>query len=115
MGKLINKFISIDSKLSNMKRGIILMIVILIFLVGCNLRENSYSYQIDQLKEYPLQTQELCESGGAGWIEFSSGCHDECVYERWSSKIHYSCTEALSYGCDCGLDKCWNGNSCELN
>lgn len=76
---------------------------------------SSYASQYSQLYEYPRQTQELCEAGGAEWFYFSTGCHDECVYARWSADDRYACTEALSYGCECGPDKCWNGIACEPN
>ena len=86
-----------------------------IMLYGCNTDKNSYATQYSKLNKYPRQTQELCEAGGAEYIQFSTGCRDECVYERWSGDDQYACTEALTHGCDCGLDKCWNGNSCEPN
>ena len=25
------------------------------------------------------------------------------------------CTQAQTNGCDCGTDKCWNGETCEYN
>ena len=95
--------------------SIIILSICLSLLFGCNFDNDSYASQYKQLEKYPGQSQELCEAGGAEWIDFPTGCHDECVYERWSAKDHYACTEAFSKGCDCGPDKCWNGNSCEPN
>ncbi len=78
----------------------------------CIMKEKT-SY--DELENYPPQTKELCESGGAEYAGFNTGCHDECVYERWSLEEPFICTQALSSGCDCGQDKCWNGIECESN
>jgi len=54
-------------------------------------------------------------TGGAGgeWKEFSNGCVDSCDLARNPEII--SCTQALTNGCDCGPDRCWNGESCEDN
>jgi len=57
--------------------------------------------------------QELCEAAGGEWKEFGDGCVDNCDYVRNSDST--GCITVLTYGCDCGEDKCWNGNSCEDN
>ncbi|NCO97065.1 MAG: hypothetical protein COY38_03035 [Candidatus Aenigmarchaeota archaeon CG_4_10_14_0_8_um_filter_37_24] len=61
----------------------------------------------------PKTDEKMCKEGGGEWKQFGSGCHDECWIVR--SKEPVKCTMALSYGCDCGDDKCWNGRSCEDN
>lgn len=57
--------------------------------------------------------QELCAQAGGEWKEFSNGCVDSCDYIR--NVDNTECTAALTYGCDCGEDQCWNGSSCEDN
>ena len=52
-----------------------------------------------------------CWKGGGSWEGYPDGCHDECYYLS-NPRI---CTEAFSVGCDCGPDKCWNGNKCIPN
>lgn len=55
----------------------------------------------------------LCKQNGGTWQQFSNGCADNC-----SSKIakFSMCTTALTYGCKCGDNKCWDsmGNKCML-
>ncbi len=103
-----------------MKKTIIFLILICIFLVGCE--SNNTPDQAMNRSSYHKQTQELCENGGAEWTSFNSGCHDECFLERFDNekakkegKMPLMCTHALSTGCECGPDKCWNGTGCELN
>jgi len=57
--------------------------------------------------------QEECERVGGVWKEFNNGCVDSCVKERSSEPVF--CTQVLTDGCDCGPDRCWNGESCEGN
>lgn len=59
-----------------------------------------------------LQIQ-ACESSEGEWRTFNNGCVDSCALERNPELI--LCTQALTDGCDCGIDKCWNGESCEDN
>tara|TARA_Y100000034_G_scaffold56632_1_gene69287 strand:- start:262 stop:534 length:273 start_codon:yes stop_codon:yes gene_type:complete len=90
-------------------------------LVGCT--PDIVDDQDMNRSSYHKQTQELCENSGAEWTSFNSGCHDECFLERFDPKKAkkegkipiYVCTLALSTGCECGPDKCWNGTGCELN
>jgi len=57
--------------------------------------------------------QEECESVDGTWTEFSNGCVDSCDLARNPETI--LCTQALTDGCECGPDRCWNGESCEDN
>jgi len=60
------------------------------------------------------ENQEVkCGKAGGIWKKFGNGCMDSCDYARNPTTIY--CTEALADGCDCGEDKCWNGNECEDN
>jgi hypothetical protein len=88
------------------------LMVILTLTPGCSSSDSSYSSQYSKLYDYPKQTQELCESGGATWHLFNTGCHDECVYARWTGPDRYACTESLTWGCQCGPGSCWDGTAC---
>lgn len=59
--------------------------------------------------------QEECENDGGEWKTFSNGCADSCILVREEGMIY--CTEALTDGCDCGLERCWNDDTkmCEPN
>ena len=77
---------------------LVMLSVFLITLYGCNSTE---------------QSQQICKVNGGNWIEFPNEgqfCHDEC-----NKPENNICKTMMSFGCDCGPDKCWNGNSCELN
>jgi len=54
-----------------------------------------------------------CFRADGEWKEFSNGCVDSCDLARNPETI--LCTAALTDGCDCGPDRCWNGQSCEDN
>ncbi len=47
-----------------------------------------------------------CEKMGGEWKLFSDSCVDSC-----DSSL--GCKEVETEGCDCGVDKCWNGEKCE--
>lgn len=57
--------------------------------------------------------EEECARLGLEWKIFSNGCVDSCYAER--NPMEASCTFSEQSGCDCGLDKCWNGFTCEDN
>ncbi|MBU2523417.1 MAG: hypothetical protein KKE23_03965 [Nanoarchaeota archaeon] len=56
-------------------------------------------------KEVVCNESKLCSLNGGNWKVFPDGCADKCGNMR-------QCTEAFVESCDCGEDKCWNGNSC---
>ena len=63
-----------------------------------------------EVEEAPLEEGKLCESGGGIWKEFSDSgkfCHDEC-----NKPENVRCARFMSMGCDCGDNKCWNGQTC---
>ena len=92
-----------------MKKDILLFsIMTMIIITGC---AKNTSDVVD--RNYPHQTKELCEAGGATWKMFNTGCHDECYNIRSTDPV--KCTLAFSEGCDCGPDKCWDGQTCVLN
>ncbi len=55
---------------------------------------------------------EECILLGGTWREFSNGCVDSCSYERNEEVF---CSQAITEGCDCGIDMCWNGKECVSN
>ena len=57
--------------------------------------------------------ESTCVLAGGTWNTFSNGCVDSCDLERNPESI--LCTQTITDGCDCGPDRCWNGQSCETN
>ncbi len=53
-----------------------------------------------------------CRQGGGEWRQFPNGCVDSCNY---AANPGVMCTQALTYGCDCGPDQCWSGDICVDN
>lgn len=50
-----------------------------------------------------------CEEVKGVWRQFGNGCTDDCRSKFDQFTI---CTQALNYGCDCGKNRCWNGETC---
>jgi hypothetical protein len=52
-----------------------------------------------------------CEEVRGVWRQFSNGCVDECnaKFDRF-----LICPQVLAYGCDCGRNRCWNGDTCVM-
>jgi hypothetical protein len=57
----------------------------------------------------------ICQAVGGEWRTFSNGCVDSCALARQDPNDPIVCTMAFTEGCDCGPDKCWNGETCEAN
>jgi len=55
-----------------------------------------------------------CMIGGGMWSYLPSGCVDSCTYGETGTGERV-CTAVMTWGCDCGPEKCWNGKSCESN
>ncbi len=55
--------------------------------------------------------KERCADAGGEWTQFPNTCVDLCEYERNPGEI--ICGQALTMGCECGADSCWNGITCE--
>ncbi|MBU0647676.1 hypothetical protein KJ855_00675 [Patescibacteria group bacterium] len=51
-----------------------------------------------------------CYIVGGNWRVFSNTCVDACTSEKYPV-----CGMAITAGCDCGPDKCWNGYMCVKN
>ena len=54
------------------------------------------------------EQKDTCEKQNGAWQQFANGCVDSC-----SSKITKMsmCTMALTFGCKCGENKCWDGTT----
>ena len=52
--------------------------------------------------------QSACEQAGGEWREFPNGCVDACGIDPLTSM----CTQAFTFGCDCGPSACWDGQKC---
>lgn len=91
------------------------------FVCGCeaiNKNEDCYKEGIEISCEEPskiecinekcvaLSEKDVCQQEGGEWRVFRNGCVDSCQYNR--NKGDVMCTQALTYGCDCGEGKCWN-------
>lgn len=56
--------------------------------------------------------EKKCAVAEGVWREFGNGCVDSCSVVR---NPESGCTQTLTFGCDCGKDRCWNGETCEDN
>ena len=92
------------------KRGAMpIWVFILVFLIVI-----VFAYFMLKPKSNILEDSEQeCLRVNGKWIEFSNGCVDSCDYRRNPKDI--SCIQVLTSGCECGKDKCWNGETCENN
>ncbi len=52
-----------------------------------------------------------CEEVRGVWRQFGNGCIDECSAKFDKFSI---CPQVLAYGCDCGRNRCWNGDTCVI-
>jgi len=59
-----------------------------------------------------VSEESLCADAGGEWKTLGSGCADSCELVRNPDTI---CITVETDGCDCGADKCWTGEICELN
>ncbi len=51
----------------------------------------------------------VCENSKGVWHQFGNGCADFChdKFDRFAM-----CTQALVFSCECGKNRCWDGESC---
>ncbi len=112
-----------------MKKVLIsLILFILFFVLGCNVNKEDVTsidkheapdiadMEIDNVSEDELKkeegagsTEQKCAEAGGTWRQMSNACVDSCESQR----DDMMCAQVLTYGCDCGEGKCWNGNGCE--
>jgi hypothetical protein len=80
----------------------------------------SVEYNVEGPSPTPLPSPssndvQVCINGGGTWREdFSNTCVDTCEYARNPDML---CGQAITAGCDCGSNKCWNVEKliCESN
>jgi hypothetical protein len=75
----------------------IISLIIIIIIVGFSNR--------------PIEKINCIKSGGK-WKTLPDTCGDSCNYERGITQV---CGAMSTRGCDCGIEKCWNGVKCETN
>lgn len=96
-----------------------LIIIALLFIItGCEngIKGGDTDDRDDRIIDVGnTEMQQKCENAGGEWRLFPNGCVDSCELARQDPSDPIGCTEAEKMGCDCGADKCWNGNSCEPN
>lgn len=104
----------------------LLLIFSLVLTMGFILAENEtntssedipeptlYDTDVEPTEDVTLTPELSCSNADGTWTTFNNGCADSCAYARTPEEI--ACTQAITDGCDCGEDKCWNGKSCEEN
>lgn len=57
-------------------------------------------------------TKELCEKQSGLWREFGNDCADNCKPKFNKLSI---CTQLVTFACDCGENKCFEGGMCVSN
>ena len=91
------------------------IIIVYVLIIAILLFSGALYYYRTQNDEDIISSNEELECMGVGgeWKTFTNGCVDSCLKERSEEPVF--CTQALTDGCDCGSDRCWNGKSCEGN
>lgn len=56
-----------------------------------------------------FDNRKVCNESNGIWREFGNGCGDDCVSKFDQYEI---CTNAITYGCDCGKGRCWHDDRC---
>ena len=72
---------------------------------------DSLETSIGDIGEYiePNPKTQCVEAGGT-WKQFPNTCVDSCNLARNPGVV---CGQALTEGCECGQNMCWNGYTCE--
>jgi len=60
-----------------------------------------------EIAKVDIKKKQLCEQNSGVWKEFRNGCADNCSSQV--SKLSM-CTSVITFGCECGETKCWDGN-----
>lgn len=61
------------------------------------------------IRSTTFDNREICEKEGGVWRQFGNGCVDSCKAKLDRFTV---CSMALTYGCDCGKDRCLEDNKC---
>ncbi len=103
----------IKPKFSAKKKVIIIITTLLIFVYFFRLPSTLSYILLVSIQGNSVELDKLlkCHKGGAGMRYFNNGCVDGCGYDDQMSV----CTQAFTWGCDCGASKCWDGDKCISN
>lgn len=85
---------------SMFKNKVALFVVFLLF---------SHLASAQTLRPTTFDNRNICEESKGIWRQFGNGCADTC--EAKFDKF-VMCTQALVYSCECGKNRCWNGEAC---
>lgn len=88
----------------------ILLLFLPLVLVGCTiggLTTNNTEQTNSELRFADSDNAKKCVANDGEWKLLSDGCGDQCVKKF--------CIALVSEGCDCGPEKCWNGEICRDN
>jgi len=71
----------------------------------------SYSALCQTIRFTSFEDRPICEENKGVWREFGNGCADQChaKFDEFTM-----CSQALTYACDCGKGRCWDGEMCVL-
>lgn len=56
-----------------------------------------------------FEKRSICEKDKGVWREFGNGCAGNC---KGKFDKNVLCTQAITYGCECGRNQCWSGKRC---
>lgn len=63
------------------------------------------------LRTTSFDDRPICENAKGVWRQFGNSCVDECHPKLDNFSV---CAQAITYGCDCGKGRCWNGEICVM-
>lgn len=83
-------------------------IAIYVVIFGCFFQD----CVADVSRSTSFDERPACESSNGMWREFGNGCADKCEFQYDKYTV---CSQALTFGCECGRDKCMYEDKCILN
>jgi hypothetical protein len=86
-------------------KKLLMIILLLTFLSAAGCYKGDTGVDKDSFSE-----EELCIQEVGAWSQMPDACVDSCKSQR----ENLMCAQVLTFGCDCGPGKCWNGESCEI-
>lgn len=71
----------------------------------------SYTALCQTIRFTSFDDRPICEEIKGVWRQFGNGCADQChaKFDQFTM-----CSQALTYACDCGKGRCWDGETCIL-
>ncbi len=82
------------------KSKVVLFVVFLLF---------SHLAIAQTIRPTTFDDRNICEDSKGVWRQFGNGCANNCesAFDKFAM-----CTNALVFSCDCGKNRCWNGETC---